>query len=102
MIRLKFENGKFIMENEIGRKIEFNLSQKHIGEVIRKNIDAIDKAGCGIMIEKLADNECYLILDENYKLLIPELAAYEISSRMPLLNAALKLPEDNVVESDET
>ena len=100
MLKIKIENNKIQIENSRKVKISFALSQKHIFEIIKKNIEAINKDGCSFSIEKIGKNGAHLILDKNYKLLLPELSAYEIQSRMQLVAERLEMPSDNVQDSD--
>lgn len=100
MLTIKIENNKIQIENSRKVKISFVLSQKHIFEVIKKHIESINKNGCEFSIEKIGKNGAHLILDKNYKLLLPEISAYEIQSRMQLIAERLEMPSDNVEDSD--
>lgn len=101
MLRIKTKDKKIIMYNDLGRDITFELSQKHIFAVIKKNIDKINKDGVTFSMEKLGNGICHLILDMQHRIMIPELSAYEISSRMMLLNDKLIMPSENIVDGDE-
>ena len=68
--------------------------------VIKKNIEAINKDGCNFYIEKFKGNFAYLVLGNNYKLMIPDLTAYEIQSRMQLLSERLQMPSDNIEDTE--
>ena len=101
MLKITAENNKIKIENENGATISFELSQKHIFNVIKANVDAINKNGCTFYIEKFGQSASYLVLEKNNKLLLPDLAAYEIQSRMQLLAEKLKMPSDNVEDTEE-
>ena len=101
MLKIKAENNKLKIENEKRVNISFELSQKHIFNVIKANIDSINKNGCSFYIEKFGQSSSYLVLEKNNKLLLPDLAAYEIQSRMQLLAEKLNMPSDNVEDTEE-
>jgi len=105
MLKLKCEKDKLVLFRDKA-ELSFNISDKKYINVIRKNIESADKNGCGVSIEKKSDVRTYLILEwEEYKpedlvvvkksskIVIPESVAYEISSRMLLLNKSLKTPK---------
>jgi len=91
---------KISLQNDIGATISFKLSQPHIVLLIKKNIDAINEKGCQCSIEKVSQDITYLILDNNYKLIIPSLTAYEILSKMQLLNYEPKVITENIIDED--
>ncbi len=101
MLKIKTENNKIKIENDKKISLSFKLSQQHMFVVIKKNIEAIDKDGCVFYIEKFGQNSSYLVLGKNNKLMIPDLTAYEIQSRMQLLSERLQMPSDNVEDTEE-
>jgi len=101
MLKIKTLDDKIIISNPLGRAESFRLSRMDIFGVIKRNIEAINKEGeCCFSVEKSGQNRSYLILEGNNKILLPELIAYEILSRMPLLNQNLKMPSEKIEESD--
>lgn len=100
MLKIKIENNKIRLENSRKVGVSFALTQKHIFNVIKKNIEAINKNGCSFYVEKTSKNGVFLILEKNHKILIPDLSAYEIQSRMQLVSERLDMPSDNVEDSD--
>ena len=105
MLKIKCEGNKLILFSENSAS-SFELFDKKYFEVIRKNIESANKEGCWVSIEKKSDKRNYLVLSWNeyqknrraisprsMKLVIPDSIAYEISSRMILLNKSFKVPE---------
>lgn len=105
MLKLRCEKNKLVLFEDEAELI-FEISDKKYIDVIRRNIKAANEYGCFVSIEKKSDVRTYLVLEwEEYrdddwaiinkssKIVIPESVAYEIGSRMLLLNKSLKVPE---------
>ena len=90
-------------------ELSFEISDKKYVDVIRKNIASFI-GECEVSVEKKSDRRNYLILSgamgkfgssgkelvkKATKIVVPDSVAYEISSRMLLLNKTLKVPERN-------
>ena len=104
MIKVKIKEDKMVLYN-LDSKIEFELFDKKLFNVIKKNIDYLEN-DCSISIETTSSNRSYIVLvsstyhesnkksrEKVIKLIITREVAYEISSRLLLLNKSLSFPK---------
>ncbi len=95
MLKISAVNNQIKLENQNGANFIFAISDIKLFNVIKKNIEAVDSSGCSIQIEKFDYDTSVLTLGNRFKLRIGNLTAYELTSRMMLLNDKLTFPEMN-------
>jgi len=114
ILKIKTKENKLVLYSDFSI-LSFDLFDKKIFRVIEKNIHYLNKEGCLVSIEKKSDKRSYLVLSyttsdilkekeqapsKSIRIIIPEGVAYEISSRMILLNKSLKVPKRTDMQND--
>jgi len=105
VLKIKCDKNKLVLFQKTGESLSFGLFDKKFFEVIKRNIESSSDKECFVSVEKKSNDRSFLILswDERHegrrsitphsmKLVIPDMVAYEISSRMLLLSKSLKVP----------